>query len=83
MIAMDKANLLVSLARGLIYIGALLLCGARAAPFAPVLLLALVALEAVRRWRWTARHGAAWAALIDLALTADQETRLGPDLEKP
>ena len=77
---MDKANLLVSLARGLIYIGALLLCGARAAPFAPVLLLALIALEAVRRWRWTARHGAAWAALIDLALTAALTLWLDPAL---
>jgi len=31
--------------------------------FAPVVLLALVALEAVRRWRRTAQHGAAWATL--------------------
>ncbi|MEA3339194.1 MAG: HAMP domain-containing sensor histidine kinase [Chloroflexota bacterium] len=78
----------VSLARGLIYAAALLLCGvqggpdvaARAALLAPVVLLALVALEAVQRWRRTARHGAIWAALADFALTAALTLWLDPAL---
>jgi signal transduction histidine kinase len=73
-----KVNPFVSLARGLVYAVALLLCAvrggpdgaARAALFAPVMLFTLVVVEVVQRWRWTARHGAAWIALADLALTA-------------
>jgi len=77
---MNEANPFISLARGLIYAGALLLCGARAAPFAPVLLLALAALEVIQRWRRTAQHGAAWAALADFALTTALTLWLDPAL---
>ena len=80
MATMNEANPFISLARGLIYAGALLLCGARAVPFAPVVLLVLVALEAVQRWRRTARHQVIWAALADFALTAALTLWLNPAL---
>jgi len=83
---MDKVNPLVSLARGLVYAAALLLytvwggmyLAARAALFAPVVLLTLVALEVVQRWRRTARHGAVWVALADFALTTALTLWLDP-----
>ena len=85
---MDKATPFVSLARGLVYAGALLLCGVRGGPdvatraalFAPVVLLTLVVLEVVQRWRRTARRRAAWVALTDFALTAALTLWLDPAL---
>ena len=88
MATMDRANPFVSLARGLVYAGALLLCGVRGGPdvatraalFAPVVLLTLVVLEVVQRWRRTARRRAAWVALTDFALTAALTLWLDPAL---
>ncbi len=85
---MDKSTPFVSLARGLVYAGALLLCGVRGGPdvatraalFAPVVLLTLVVLEVVQRWRRTARRRAAWVALTDFALTATLTLWLDPAL---
>ncbi len=85
---MDKANLFVSLSRGLIYAGALLLCAVRGGPdvapraalFAALVLLVLVVLEAVQRWRRTARHMVAWAVLADFALTTVLTLWLDPVL---
>lgn len=86
--SMDKVTPFVSLARGLVYAGALLLCGVRGGPdvatraalFAPVVLLTLVVLEVVQRWRRTARRRAAWVALTDFALTAALTLWLDPAL---
>jgi len=93
---MDRANPFVSLARGLVYAGALLLCAVRGGPdvvaravlFAPIVLLTLVALEVVQRRRRTGgtvgdrpQHwGAAWVALADFALTATLTLWLDPAL---
>jgi signal transduction histidine kinase len=85
---MDEVNPFISLARGLVYAAALLLCAvwggpgvtARAVLFVPVVLLTLVAVEVGQRWRRTARHGAAWVALADLALTAALILWLDPAL---
>ncbi len=85
---MDKVTPFVSLARGLVYAGALLLCGVRGGPdvatraalFAPVVLFTLVVLEVVQRWRRTARRRAAWVALTDFALTAALTLWLDPAL---
>lgn len=85
---MKEVNPFVSLARGLVYAAALLLYAvrggpdvtARAALFAPIVLFTLVAVEAGRRWRRTARHGAAWIAFADLALTAALTLWLDPAL---
>jgi len=83
-----EVNPFVSLTRGLVYAATLLLCGiwggpdvtARAVLFAPVVLLTLVALEAVQRqWR-TARRRMAWVALADFALTAALTLWLDPVL---
>ena len=88
MATMDEVNPFVSLARGLVYAAALLLCAVRGGPdgaaravlFAPVVLLTLVAVEVVQRWQRTARHGAAWVALADLALAAALTLWLDPAL---
>ncbi|MDY7078479.1 MAG: HAMP domain-containing sensor histidine kinase [Chloroflexota bacterium] len=80
--------LFVSLARGLVYASALLLCGvqggpdvaARAMLFAPVVLLTLVVVEVVRRWPWTTSHHASWVALADFALVAALTLWLDPGL---
>jgi len=93
---MDDVTPFVLLTRGLIYAAALLLCGvrggpdvaARAALFAPVVLLTLVALEVVRRWRRTGdtvgdrpQHWVgAWVALADFVLTAALTLWLDPAL---
>ena len=101
---MDKTNPFVSLVRGLVYAGVLLLCTVRGGPdvaaratlFAPVVLLTLVALEAVQRWRWAGgsvgdrpqrwgrdrpqRWVSAWVALADFALTAALTLWLNPAL---
>lgn len=77
-----------SLPRGLAYTAALLLCSlcggtdlaARAAQFVPVVVLALVAQEAVQRWRRTARRWAIWVALADFALTTALAVWLDPAL---
>jgi signal transduction histidine kinase len=83
-----KVNPFVSLARGLVYAVALLLCAVRGGPdvaaravwFVPIVLLTLVVVEVVQRWQRTARHGAAWIALADLALTAALILWLDPAL---
>ena len=96
MATMDRANPFVSLARGLVYAGALLLCAVRGGPdvaaravlFAPIVLLTLVALEAIQRRRRTGgtvgdrpQHwSAAWVALADFALTATLTLWLDPAL---
>ena len=85
---MKEVNPFVSLARGLVYAAALLLCTVRGGPdvatravlFAPVVLLVLVAVEVVQRWRRTAQYKVIWATLADFALTAALTLWLNPAL---